>query len=138
MIGLAWTGRNEEVAALRPLTEEALLTGAWMTWDMSPFRTAAGIAAACAGDWSAAEQHHLTAIHQTDAAPYRVAQPTAREWYAMMLLNRNGTGDAVKARGLLSEALTMYEAMGMSFHARRTSERVAMQLRQEMRKQGRG
>lgn len=138
VIGLASMGKNEEVAALRPLSEEVLLTGAWMAWDMSPFRTAAGIAAACAGDWPAAEQHHLTAIHQTDAAPYRLAQPMAREWYAAMLLGRNRSGDELKARSLLSEALTMYEAMGMPFHARRTSERVAMQLRQEMRKQGRG
>jgi len=130
--GLASIGASEEVAALRPLTEDVLLTGAWMAWDLWPFRTAAGIAAACARDWSAAEHHHATAIHQTDSAPYRVAQPTAREWYAAMLLARNGSGDALKARALLSEALTMYEAMGMPFHANRTSALLATQLRREM------
>ena len=125
VIGFAWLGRKEEAAALRPLTEELLLTGVWVSLDLSPFRTAAGIAAACAGDWSAAEQHHLTAIHQTDTAPYRVSQPMAREWYATMLLDRNAPGDAAKARGLLSEALAMYESMGMPFHAKRTSARTA-------------
>jgi hypothetical protein len=126
VIGLACLGKKVEAAALRPLTEELVLTGVWASWfDLSPFRTAAGIAAACAGDWSAAEQHHLTAIHQTDTAPYRVYQPTAREWYATMLLDRNGLGDAAKARGLLSEALAMYESMGMPLHVRRTRGRLA-------------
>ena len=77
VVGLAALGKKEEAAALRPLTEELVRTGAWI--GSSPFRTAAGIAAACAGDWAAAEEHHLTAIHQMDTAPYRVAQPTARE-----------------------------------------------------------
>jgi tetratricopeptide (TPR) repeat protein len=121
VIGLAWLGKKEEAAALAPLTEELLLTGVWASIDLSPFRTVAGIAAACAGDWSAAEQHHLTAIHQTDTAPYRVSQPMAREWYATMLLDRNAPGDAANARGLLSEALAMYESMGMPFHAKRTA-----------------
>jgi hypothetical protein len=124
VIGLAWLGRKEEAAALRPLTEELLLTGTWVGLDLSAFRTAAGIAAGCAGDWSAAEQHHRTAIHQTDTAPYRAAQPTAREWYASMLLDRNVPGDAAKARGLLSEALAMYESMGMPFHAGRSGAKL--------------
>jgi eukaryotic-like serine/threonine-protein kinase len=123
--GLAWLGKREEVAALRPLCEGLVLTGVWAFSYLSPFRTAAGIAAACAGDWSAAEQHHLTAIHQTDTAPYRVSQPMAREWYATMLLGRNSPADAAKARVLLSEALAMYESMGMPFHANRTSGKLA-------------
>ncbi len=125
VIGLAWLGQKEAVAALRPVSEELVLTGIWAFSYLSPFRTAAGIAAACAGDWSAAEQHHLTAIHQTDTAPYRVSQPTAREWYATMLLDRNGAGDSAKASVLLSEALAMYETMGMAFNANRTSGRLA-------------
>jgi hypothetical protein len=125
VIGLAWLDRKEEIAALRPLTEELVLTGVWAYSYLSPFRTAAGIAAACAGDWSAAEQHHLTAIHQTDTAPYRISQPTAREWYATMLLDRNAPGDAAKARVLLGEALAIYESVGMPFHASRTSGRLA-------------
>src|ERR1022692_3539940 len=125
VVGLAWMGRKEEVATLRPLAEELVGTGVWVSRAMVPFQTAAGIAAACAGDWSAAEEHHLTAIHQADTAPYRPAQPMAREWYALMLLDRDGPGDAAKARDLLSEALAMYESLEMPFHANRTSAKLA-------------
>lgn len=119
VIGLASLGRRDEAAELRPLTEELVRTGAWI-YPPYAFRTVAGIAAACAGDWPAAEEHHLTAIHQMDTAPYRTAQPMAREWYARMLLDRNAPGDATKARDLLTEALAMYESIGMPFHASRT------------------
>jgi len=126
VLGLAWLDRKEEVAALRPLTEDLLLTGTWVSpSDLSPFQTAAGIAAGCAGDWSSAEQHHIKSIHQTDTAPYRVSQPMAREWYAMMLLDRNGPGDSEKAQRLLSEALAIYESIKMPFHATRASARLA-------------
>ena len=125
-VGLAALGKKEEAAALRPLTEELVRTGVGASFSStSPFRTAAGIAAACAGDWAAAEEHHLTAINQVDTAPYQVAQPMAREWYALMLLDRNAAGDHAKARGLLSEALAMYESMKMPFHANRTGGRLA-------------
>jgi len=66
---------------------------------------------------------HRQGIFQT--APCRPAQPIAREWYALMLLDRNAAGDHAKARGLLSEALAMYEAMEMPFQAKRTSGRLA-------------
>jgi hypothetical protein len=120
VVGLAHLGRREEIAALRPLTEELILTGAWTYSLLSPFRTVAGIAAACAGDWPAAEQHHLAAISQTDSAPYRHLQPVAREWYAAMLLARNKADEAARARALLSEAMTLYEVMGWQQRARHT------------------
>ena len=118
-------GQESRGRPTAPLIEEVLLTGVWAAWDPSPFRTAAGIAAACANDWAAAEQHHLTAIHQVDTAPYRVSQPMAREWYALMLLDRKAPGDNLKARSLLSEALAMFESIGMPFHAKRTSSLLA-------------
>jgi hypothetical protein len=55
--------------------------------------------------------------------PPIAAQPMAREWYALMLLDRNATGDRSKARDLLTEALAMYERWEMPFHANRTSGR---------------
>lgn len=119
VIGLAWLGAKEEAGALRPLTEELIGTGVWAGSQFLPFRTAAGIAAACTGDWSAAEQHHLTGIRQTDTAPYAISQPTAREWYAKMLLDRRAPGDEAKAGVLLREAEAMYESMDMPFHAKR-------------------
>ena len=103
VIGLAHMGWKQEAAALRPLTEELLLTGAWTYSLLSPFQTTAGITAAAAGDWPAAENHHLTAIRQTDIAPYRHMQPAARAWYAMMLRDRGGPGDAAKADSLITK-----------------------------------
>jgi hypothetical protein len=64
------------------------------------------------------------AIQQADAAPYRVAQPIARSWYAEMLLSRDLPGDRERAHELLREALHMYEAIGMAWHARRAAGRL--------------
>jgi len=125
VLGLAWLGKRDEVGGLRPLTEELLRTEAWAYTELLPFRTAAGVAAACTRDWSAAEQHHQTSIQQTDTAPYRIAQPIAREWYAKMLLERNSAGDAIRARSLMNEALVMYESIAMPLHANRVSSQVA-------------
>ncbi|MBY0508482.1 MAG: protein kinase [Bryobacteraceae bacterium] len=124
VVGLASMGRKAEAAALRELTEELVHTGAWVSYTRFPIRTAAGIAAACAGDWAAAEEHHQTAIHQMDTAPYRICQPMAREWYARMLLDRQATGDLAQARDLLMEALAMYDVLEMPFHANRTRDRI--------------
>jgi hypothetical protein len=49
VIGLARIERKAELAALRPVTEELLLTGAWTYSLLSPFRTVAGIAASATG-----------------------------------------------------------------------------------------
>ncbi len=108
VIGLAHMGRKTELAALRPVTDELLFTGAWTYSLLSPFRTVAGIAAAAAEDWSLAEEHHCTAIQQTDSAPYCHLQPVAREWYAKMLLDRDRPGDSAHARSLLEQAIAMY------------------------------
>jgi DNA-binding winged helix-turn-helix (wHTH) protein/tRNA A-37 threonylcarbamoyl transferase component Bud32/tetratricopeptide (TPR) repeat protein len=126
VIGLSRLGRKEEAAAMRPLTEELLLTGAWTYSLLSPFQTVAGIAAACAGDWAAAENHHLAAIRQTDTAPYRHLQPVAREWYAATLLDRNGPGDAMKARSLLDETVAMYDSLGLPCRARLANESLSV------------
>jgi tetratricopeptide (TPR) repeat protein len=125
VMGLARMGRREEVAALRPLTEELVLTGAWTYTLLSPFRTIAGIAAACAGDWASAEHHHLTAIHQTDTAPYRHLQPVAREWYANMLVDRDLGDDVGKAKEFLDEAIQMYRANGLPARSKHALELFA-------------
>jgi len=113
VLGLARLNRREELAALSPLTEELILTGAWTYTILSPFHTVAGITAAAAGDWARAERHHLAAIHQTDTAPYRHLQPVAREWYARMLLDRGAVDDTGKAKSLLNDAITMYQSTGI-------------------------
>jgi tetratricopeptide (TPR) repeat protein len=124
--GLACLGRSAEAAALHPIAEELVATGAWSYHDLFLFRSVAGIAAACAREWTRAEEHHQTAIHQADTAPYRVAQPQAREWYAAMLLARGAPGDVERGRELLCEALAMFESIGMPLLAKRAAERLAI------------
>jgi ATP/maltotriose-dependent transcriptional regulator MalT len=125
VIGLASMGRKEDTAGLRPLTEEWLLTGGWAMRSGVLCQTVVGIAAACAGDWAAAEEHHRIAIHQADTAPYKNLQPVARQWYAAMLLDRAGAGDVDKGRALLAEAVKMYESMGMTYPAKLAREKLA-------------
>jgi hypothetical protein len=88
------------------------------------FATSAGIAAACAKEWSRAEAHHQRAVQQADPV-YRICQPDARAWYADMLLARGEEGDRDRARVLLSEALGLYESIGMPRFAQRTRARLA-------------
>jgi hypothetical protein len=91
----------------------------------APCRTVAGIAAACAEDWPAAEEHHRTAIRQADTAPYMHLQPVTREWYAAMLLDRKAPGDADKGRGLMQEAIAQYESLGMTYPAKLAAPKSA-------------
>jgi hypothetical protein len=42
-----------------------------------------------------------------------------------MLLGRSAAGDTSSAHALLTEALAMFESMGMPGYSRRTSERLA-------------
>ena len=124
VIGLARLGLRSEAAALRPMTEELLLTGAWTYALLSPFRTIAGIAAACAEDWAAAEEHHLCAVEQCDTAPYRHLNPVAREWYAEMLLGRRARGDVEKPVGY-SRCYAAYDALGFPARGRHARNALA-------------
>jgi hypothetical protein len=120
---LALLGRRDEAAALHESTEDLVATGVqWYANSLSA--TAAGIASACAREWTRAEAHHQFAIRQADAA-YRICQPQARVWYADMLLARGGAGDRDRARVLLAEALSLCESIGMPGFAQRTSDRLA-------------
>jgi hypothetical protein len=119
--GLACLRRRDDLSKLRQLTEELLLTGAWTYTILFPFQTIAGITSAADENWEAAEAHHLTAIHQTDTAPYRHLQPVAREWYARMLVERNQAADREKAKLLLQKTIQLYESLGQlqrAAHAR--------------------
>ena len=123
--GLASLGHTADSAALLPVLEEFLGGGAEYA-QLRSTRTAAGIAAACAREWSRSEEHHRAAIHHADTAPARIFQPVSREWYAAMLAAR---GDAGRARPMLAEALALYETIGMPGYARRASERLAAMAR---------
>ena len=123
--GLARLGRFEEAAALEPHAEYVVANGPLFVYSQHLFRTSAGIAAASARNWTRAEEHHRIAVHQADSAPYRVAQPITRSWYAEMLFSRNKPGDQEIARDLIAEALTQYESIGMRWHAQQAASRVA-------------
>jgi tetratricopeptide (TPR) repeat protein len=125
MEGLALLGRYEQAAALQPHAEHVVAKGPLCVYSLHLFRTSAGMAAGFTRNWSRAEEHHRAAMYQADTAPYRVAQPTTRAWYAEMLLARDEPGDRQRARVLLSEALSLHQSMGMSWHARKVAERVA-------------
>jgi hypothetical protein len=98
--GLAWLDRGEEVAVLQPNAEHVVATGPLCVYGQLLFRTSAGIAAASACNWSRAKEHHQAAIRQAGTAPYRVAQPIARYWYADMLLMRGTPSDRARAHDL--------------------------------------
>ena len=113
--GLATIGQTESAGALHPVAEDLAATGIELAFTLTPPRTAAGIAAACAGQWARAEQHHRAAIHMAENMPHRVALAIARYWYAEMLHAR---GDSVAAgRALMHEAAAMFDAMQMPLYA---------------------
>jgi hypothetical protein len=123
--GLAMLSRREEAAALEDQAERVVANGPFCTFTQNLFRTSAGIASAAARHWSRAEEHFRTAIQQADTAPYRVAQPTARAWYAVMLRERGLPGDRQRARELRAEALRLYESLGMRWRARQLAAGIA-------------
>jgi hypothetical protein len=98
-------------------------------WDCNyvgfPVRTAAGIAAACAGNWTRAEEHHRAAIARMEAVPYLTAQPIARYWYADMLAERGGAEDVAAAKAMLKESIAASDRIGLALYARLARQRLA-------------
>ncbi|MGA2131117.1 MAG: protein kinase [Bryobacteraceae bacterium] len=117
--GFATVGLSAEAAALHPAAEDLMLTGIALAFTSTLPATAAGIAAACAGHWERAEEHHRAAIRLADSIPHRVAQAIARYWYAVMLRER---GKANDARTWMREALEMFESLGMPLYSRQARE----------------
>jgi tetratricopeptide (TPR) repeat protein len=86
-------------------------------WPISRFaQTIAGVAAAAARKWEAAEDHFQIAMQQAESFPDSLEQAEIRRFHAMMLIDRAGRGDREKARKLLSEALESYTRIGMPRH----------------------
>ncbi len=123
--GLAIAGRIQEAAALEESAEWVVANAPSWLYSRHLFRTSAGIAAACARNWTRAEEHHRTALHIADSTGCRVAQPVSRYWYADMLCSRDLPGDRQQACKLLSEALHLAESMEMVWQARRAAQRLA-------------
>ena len=127
--GLAMLGEKREAHALYPVLLQLMpmrLTG----FAVGLLTTSAGIAAACGGEWSAAEEHFETARRQAREIPYKIAQPEAARWYAWMLAERHASGDRERARALLDEAAEVYRTIGMPKHleiAERIRERLSVE-----------
>jgi serine/threonine protein kinase/tetratricopeptide (TPR) repeat protein len=121
---LCLSGRREEAGRLQ-LEAEKIAD----EWDCNmvgfPVLTAAGIAAACAGNWARAEEHHRAAITRMESVPYVTAQPIARYWYAEMLAERGGPRDVDAAKALLQASITASDAIGLGLYARLARRRFA-------------
>ncbi len=119
--GLVMLGEQSQAAQLYPLARELVGTGAVILWPI--FRTAqtiAGIAAAAARQWEAAEDHFQVAMQQAESFPHLLEQAEIRRFHAMMLIDRAAPGDRKKAQTLLREALRSYTDIGMPRHIEMT------------------
>jgi hypothetical protein len=117
------SGRREEAGRLQLEAEKIAVE-----WDCNmvgfPVLTAAGIAAACTGNWTSAEKHHRASIARMEAVPYVTAQPIARYWYADMLVERGVAGDIEAAKALLQESMAASDAIGLALYARLARQRL--------------
>ena len=115
--GLVMLGERSQVGELYPLVGELLDTGAVALWPIPrSTHTIAGIAAAAARQWRAAEDHFGIALQHAEAFPQRLEPAEIRRFHAMMLIDRAAPGDLDEARTLLSEALNSYAQIGMPRH----------------------
>ena len=119
--GLAILGENSRAGQLYPLVLELVNTGAVVLWPIFRFtHTVAGMAAAAARQWKAAEDHFQTALQQAESVPHRLEQAEIRRFHAMMLTDRAAPGDREEARRLLGEARAIYTHIGMPRHIEMT------------------
>ncbi|MFZ0246299.1 hypothetical protein [Candidatus Binatus sp.] len=73
--GLAMLGERARAAELYPLARELIGTGAVALWPISRLtQAAAGVTAAAAHEWEAAEDHFQTAMQQAESFPNRLEQ----------------------------------------------------------------
>jgi hypothetical protein len=119
--GLVMLGEKPQAGELYPLARELIGTGAVALWPIFRFtQTVAGVAAATARHWEAAEEHFQIAMQQAESYPCRLEEADIRRFHAMMLIDRAATGDREKAQALLSEALETYTHIGMPRHVEMT------------------
>jgi len=115
--GLSMLGEQAQAGQLYPLVRELIDTGAVVGWPIPRYtQTIAGLAAAGAHDWEAAEEHFQIARRQADSFPDRLEQAEIRRFHAMMLRDRAHRGDREKAQTLLDEAVKTFRHIGMPRH----------------------
>ncbi len=115
--GLFMLGEQAQAGHLYSLVRGLIDTGAVVGWPIPRYtQTIAGLAAAGAHQWKAAEGHFQVARRQADFLPDRPEQAEIGRFHAMMLKDRAERGDREKARTLLNEALETYTLIGMPRH----------------------
>ena len=103
--GLVMLGEQSQAGQLYPLVRELVGTGAVVLWPIFRFtQTIAGIAAAAARQWEAAEEHFQIAMQQAESFPNLLEQAEIRRFHAMMLIDRAAPGDREKAQTLLERS----------------------------------
>jgi len=124
--GLAIFGEQSQAGQLYPLARELIGTGAVALWLNFRFaQTIAGIAAAAARQWEAAEDHFQNALQQAESFPNRLEQTEIHRFHAIMLIDRAAPGDREKAQTGLNQALQSYERIGMPRHVEMTQRLLA-------------
>jgi tetratricopeptide (TPR) repeat protein/uncharacterized membrane protein len=119
--GLVMLGEQSQAGRLYPLVRKLVESGAIALWPISRFtQTVAGLAAAAAHQWKAAEEHFQIAMQQAQSFPDRLEQADIRRFHAMMLRDRTDRGDRTAAQRLLSEAREIYTQIGMPRHIEMT------------------
>jgi tetratricopeptide (TPR) repeat protein len=124
--GLVILGDLEAAASHYPGAEESLGFGTVADF-AALWQCSTGVAAACAEEWDAAEEHFATALRQADEIPYLMAGFDTRRWYAWALLRRGASGNHERARVLLEEAIAGYRKLSARF-----LEQVATELLEEV------
>ena len=119
--GFAILGERAHAAELYPLACELISTGAVALWPISRFtQTIAGVAAAAARQWEAAEDHFQIALQQAESFPQHLEQAEICRFHAIMLIDRAMPDDRKKAQTVLSKALEIYTYIGMPRHIKMT------------------
>ncbi|MGC2306225.1 ATP-binding protein [Candidatus Binatus sp.] len=124
--GLVMLGEDSQAGQLYPLACELIGTGAVVLWPYLRFtQTIAGLAAAAAREWEAAEEHFKIAMQQAESFPYLLEKAEIRRFHAMMLLDRAARDDRDRAQTLLTEAMETYTQIGMPRHIEMTQALLA-------------
>ncbi|MDQ1566066.1 MAG: hypothetical protein QOF96_946 [Actinomycetota bacterium] len=117
--GLVMLGEEARAAVHYPVLVEALADGivGGNYHDVRLFQRVAGIAAAAGRRFDEAEAHFGAALRLAEQLPHRIEGLETKRFYARMLLDRDGAGDAAQAVKLITEATAGYSRLGMPRHA---------------------
>jgi hypothetical protein len=125
-------GMIAEAVASLDLTDAAaelypVMTTHGMGMTVRPFDFAlserlAGLTAACAGEWDAADGHLSGALDQARQMPNALDLPQVEYWFGRMLIRRDRPADKARAKELLESAHSGFRGIGIPVRAEQTAE----------------